>query len=138
MMMGAPSSLEPRVESSREESGEDAEVAASKDVGGAEESCGADGGRLICMFDTPSLSITVSKAILLLIDLKALASVSTGGFSAGAEDLVARGASTSSQIDGMALNSGTFLGDGRGGCLKLFVDLCDDPCVLFMERCEAL
>lgn len=137
-MMGTPSSLEPRIESPREESGEDAEVAASKDVGGAEESCGADCERLICMFDMPSLSVAVSNAIRKLIELKALASVTTGGFSAGAEDLVARGASTSSQINGLALNSGTLLGDGCGGCLKLFVELCDDLCVLLRKRCEAL
>ena len=114
-------------------------LAASRDVGGADESSGADDGRLICMFDIPSLSVAVSTAVRKLNNLNVLGSVSTGGFlAAGAKDLVALGASTSSQINGLALNSGTFLGDGRGGCLKLFVDFCDDPCVFLRERCEAL
>lgn len=137
--MGTDSSLEPRIESPREESGEDAEVAASKDVGGAEKSCVAAGGRLICMPDIPSLSVAASTAVRKLNSLNVLGSVSTGGFLVtGAKDLVARGASTSSQIKGLALNSGTFLGAGCGGCLKFFVDFCDDSCVLLRERCEAL
>ena len=137
--MGTPPSLEPRIESSREESGEDTVLAASRDVGGADESSGADDGRLICMLDIPSLSVAVSTAVRKLNNLNVLGSVSTGGFLVtGAKDLVARGVSTSSQIKGLALNSGTFLGAGCGGCLKLFVDFCDDSCVLLRERCETL
>lgn len=114
-------------------------LAASRDVGGADESSGADGGRSIGMFDIPSLSVAVSTAVRKLNNLNVLGSVGTGGFlPAGAKNLVACGESTSSQINGLALNSGIFLGDGRGGCLKPFVDFCDDSCVLLRERCEAL
>lgn len=116
--MGTPSWLEPRVESSREESGEDTVVAASRDVGGTDESRVTDGGS-----DMPSLSVAVLKAFCNLDDLNALASITTVGLLAGAEDLVARGGSTSSHITGPALNFGGSLGDGRGGCLKLLDEL---------------
>lgn len=123
MIKGAPSWLEPRAESSREESGEDIIEAASKDVGGADESCVLDDGRPISMLDIPSLSVAVSRAFCKLDDLNALASVVTRGFLAGAGALVARRGSLSSPVMGLILDLGPFVGDGRGGCLKFFDEL---------------
>ena len=61
-MIAAPSWLEPRVETSREESGEDTVEAASRSVGGADESRVANGGRLVCPFAMLSLFVAVFKA----------------------------------------------------------------------------
>ena len=120
-MIGTTSWPEPTVESSREESGEDTVVAASRLVGGADESHVADNWRLICMFDIPSLSAAVLKAFWNLDDCNALSSVGVEGFLASAEDLVAR--EMSSHTAGMSLYFSAFLGDGRGGSLKLFDEL---------------
>ncbi len=117
VMIGTLSLGEPRGESSREERGDDKVVVASRGVGGADESYAADGGKLICMFDMPSLSVAVLKAFCILDDFSELASVVRVGFLAGNEDLIAGGLSTSSHITGLALNFGPLLGYSRRGCL---------------------
>ena len=107
--------LEPGVESSSEDSGEETVVAASKDVGGADETRGPDGRRSNCLSEMPSLFVTVLRASFNSSDFNASASASIEGFIVGADHVVARGGFISWCTMGIALNFGTFLGDGRGG-----------------------
>ena len=107
--------LEPGVESSSEDSGEETVVAASKDVVGADESRGPDGRRSDCLSEIPSLFVTVLRASCSSCDFTASALASIEGFIVGADHVVARGGCFSLCTIGIALNFGTFLGDGRGG-----------------------
>ena len=122
-MTGTPSGLGQRIELSREESGEETVVAVSRDVEGADISRVGDGGSLVCISVTPSLSVAIVKAFCNLDDLNALSSVCTSDLLAGAENLVGSRGSTVLDIIELALNLGTFFGEGRGGCLKLFDEL---------------
>lgn len=80
VMMVSPSWIEVRVESPREESGEDIVVAGSMDVGGAEDSRVAEGEMLICIFDMPSLSVAMLAALCNLDDFNELSPSSTKAF----------------------------------------------------------
>lgn len=77
MITGTSSGLGQRIELSREESGEETVVAVSRDVEGADISRAGDGGSLVCVSDTPSLSPAIVKASCNLNDLNALSSVCT-------------------------------------------------------------
>ena len=107
--------MEPGVEPSSEDSGEETVVAASKDVVGADESRGPDGRRSDCLSEMPSLFVTVLRASCNSNDFNASASASIEGFTVGADRVVARAGFISWWIMGIALNFGTFLGDARGG-----------------------
>ncbi len=71
----------------------------------------------------PSLSVAVLIAFLTSDGFDALSSESEWILLSGTENLGARRGSDASHITGPFLDSSTFLGDGRRGCLKLFCAL---------------